>query len=183
MIIVEHNVESEQKSMHQYARLGFRSGRSGRNTRDPKSSPLYEKFHHPAFLLLSTLLYFHLLVLTRTPFSLAGGSRDRSRTIRISSPTAGYMDKNKLGGGTRSVLASNFGRILSPSCHRSRSSHFPHPPPIRVPARALVSYLFFTFFWYFCFSVSFARNRFDYEMLVRVSMELDSRFDGAIKTL
>lgn len=140
--------------MHQYARLGFRSGRSGRNTRDPKSSPLYEKFHHPAFLLLSTLLYFHLLVLTRTPFSLAGGSRDRSRTIRISSPTAGYMDKNKLGGGTRSVLASNFGRILSPSCHRSRSSHFPHPPPIRVPSactRVVSFFHFFLVFLFFCF--------------------------------
>lgn len=133
--------------MHQYARLGFRSGRSGRNTRDPKSSPLYEKFHHPAFLLLSTLLYFHLLVLTRTPFSLAGGSRDRSRTIRISSPTAGYMDKNKLGEGTRSVLASNFGRILSPSCHRSRSSHFPHPPPIRVPSACTRVVSFFHFFF------------------------------------
>lgn len=70
----------------------------------PKSSPFYERFRHPTFLLSSTVLYFYLLVLTRTSFSRAGRF-ERSLVHESSIVAEGWLYWIKInGGGSRSRL-------------------------------------------------------------------------------
>lgn len=150
----------------------FRSGRrrSKSPTAIPKSSPLYERFRHPTFLLSSTLLYFYLLVLTRTSFSRAGGF-ERSLVHESSIVAEGWLYWIKInGGGSRSRLKFRQHTTPVPSISIfTFSAPSINPCTRRVyPLVSCASFFFilfcFFFCFFFCFSVSFARNRFDYEM-------------------